>query len=135
MSEQQKIAIVVSDQSDGIRNVLLQAGFVVSAKSYESWQEGYQEYFYVDLVVLDEVNSRGRKYAQEMVEAEEAFRQSGEGPFVIILVSDNDHHLDEQRKHHNLHPRQMVHTHSSSLLALAQEVHAANWKKDLVCSD
>lgn len=129
-----KNAIVVSDQADGIGDVLLQAGFMVMAKSYERWQEGYQEYFNVDLVVLDEVNSRGRRYAEEMMDAEEAFIQSGEGPFVIILVSDNDHHLDEQSKYY-VHPRQMVHKRSSSLLVLAQEVYAANWMKDLVYSD
>lgn len=130
-----KNAIVVSDQADGIGDVLLQAGFRVITKSYERWEEGYQEYFNVDLVVLDEVNSRGRRYTEEMMDAEEAFRQSGEGPFVIILVSDNDHHLDEQSKYHKVHSRQIVHKRSSSLLALAQEVYAANWKKDLVYSD
>lgn len=126
MRDERKSAIVVSDQPEGIRGFLEQAGFEVKVKNYECWEEGYKASFGVHLIVLDEVNCRGRGHLEPTMDAEEALRQSQNGPFVLILVSDNDHHLDEHVKFHGSHPRQIVHTHSGSLLALAQQIHAAS---------
>lgn len=132
MRDDRKFAIVVSDRPEGIREWLEKAGFEVTVKNYESWEEGYRDLFGVHLIVLDEVNCRGRGHLEPTMDAEEALRQSQHGPFVLILVSDNDRHLDEHVKHHGSHPRQIVHTHSDSLLALAQQIHAASWRDDPV---
>lgn len=121
-----KNAIVISDHPDGIAEFLRMAGFdEVCIKSYDNWADEYANCYNVHLVALDEVNKEGREYQEEMTDAEEALRHGEQGPFLIILISDSDHHLDALFGRPNYHRRQIVHRKSQSLLSLAQQIHAA----------
>lgn len=121
-----KNAIVVSDHPDGIAEVLKKAGFDdVRIKSYDHWSDEYVNCYGVHLVALDEVNRKGQDYQEEMADAEEALRYGEQGPFLIILISDSDDHLDTLFGRPNYHRRQIVHRESQLLLTLAEQIHAA----------
>ncbi|HBE89842.1 MAG: hypothetical protein A3E37_05050 [Candidatus Andersenbacteria bacterium RIFCSPHIGHO2_12_FULL_46_9] len=131
-----KDVFVVSDRPDGIVKYLKMAGFDdVLIRSFTNWTEGYKEYFGAHAVALDEVNRDGRAFKEEMSDAEDALRHGEQGPFLIILISDSDHHLDNLFERPKYHRRQIVHRESQNLLVLAQEIQAARRIDALDVSD
>ncbi len=130
-------AIVVSDEPTGIVGTLAQAGFQVSVLGFEQWEGLYEVYDNVHMVVLDEVNRLGRNVKQqtEISNAEEALKQNAHGPFVVILVGDDDRHLTKFVDFQEFHPRQIAHIQSHSLLSLAEQLCAASGQDNLAFSD
>jgi hypothetical protein len=114
----EKVAVVVSDQPVGIVECLQGVGFNVGSRPIKDWALEYRNYYHVHLVVLDEVSP----FQEDMGDAEEALGAGEQGPFVILLVNDNDRRVDVKAKHHK---RIFKHAKSEDLVSLAGEIFQA----------
>lgn len=113
------LAFIITNFVDELKEIVSVSFNVTGLTNHDNWSSYLGEIENSHLVVLDEVD---RSLNLDLEDEEERILLGKYGPYVLVLVRDNDHRLETEAK---IHERWVIHHKSRSLDLCLQELSLA----------